>query len=145
MGSLDTLKFKVWDDTSAVVSLIKKWKPRGCKSEKDYEKSLYEFLHAELGNVLITKQFARGRLHADIVVGNKVIIEFKHKLRSTAEYHRLLGQMMEYTEWEGSVIIVLSGESEANLKKELKRRAAKLDGLWSNSILMDRRIIVLEK
>jgi hypothetical protein len=76
--------------------LIGKWKPRSCKSEKDYENSLYEFLHKELGDTQITKQYARGRIRADIVISEKVIIELKTNLDSTGKYQRLIGQLAAY-------------------------------------------------
>jgi len=35
MGLLDKLKFQAWDDVGAVVSLIHKWKPDRCKTERE--------------------------------------------------------------------------------------------------------------
>lgn len=97
MGLLDKLKFQAWDSVDAIVSLLEKWEPEGCKTEKDFEKSLYTYLHTELGDVQITKQFAHGRIRADLAVGDKVIIELKNNLDSTAKYQRLVGQIAERT------------------------------------------------
>ncbi len=44
MGLLDKLKFQL-DDVGAVVDVIGKWGPRRCATEKDYEKSMYTYLH----------------------------------------------------------------------------------------------------
>ncbi len=56
MGFLDKLKFKAWNSSGTIVSLIKQWKPRKCKTEKDYEKSLYSFLEKKLEDIEITRQ-----------------------------------------------------------------------------------------
>lgn len=122
MGFLDDLKFKVGDKIKFVTSLCEKWSPRKCKTEKDYEVSLYNYLHKELANtkIQITKQFAQGRIKADLLIGDKVIIELKTNLNSTAVYQRLTGQLLQYGEWKGRVIILLTGETEPNLRKELQ-------------------------
>lgn len=41
---LEKAKF-LWDPKGAVVSLIKEWEPGTLKTEAQYEKSLYDFLH----------------------------------------------------------------------------------------------------
>jgi hypothetical protein len=119
MGFLDKLKFNLWDDVGAVTTLIGNWQPESCKSEKDFENSLYKFLHAELGDTQITKQFAQGRIRADLAIGTKVIVELKFNLNTTTKYQRLIGQLDSYKGWEGRVIVLLVGETEPNLFKEL--------------------------
>jgi len=119
MGFLDELKFRAWDDLDTVTRLIKKWTPRRCKTEKDYEKSLYDYLHRELGQVQVTKQFAKGRIRADLVVGDRVIIELKHNLDNTGKYQRLIGQLEEYQDWDGRIVIVLTAKSDQHLRKQL--------------------------
>lgn len=121
MGFLDKLRFQAWDSVAAVTALMAKWKPKGCRTEKDFEKSLYSFLHAELGDIQITKQFAQGRIRADLVIGGKVIVELKHNLDSTAKYQRLIGQLSEYKTWDGYTVVLLTGKTDPNLKKELHR------------------------
>ena len=120
MGLLERLRFNFWDPVSMIISLIEEWKPTKCKTEKAYEKSLYSFLHKKLEDIQITRQYARGRIRADLVVGDKVIIELKNNLNSTTKYQRLIGQISEYKEWEGHIIILLTGETDPNLKKQLK-------------------------
>ena len=127
MGFLDKLKFDLWDRSTAVTDLINRWKPRGCKTEKDFELSLYDFLHKELGETQITKQFARGRIRADLVVAEKVIVELKTNLDSTGKFQRLIGQLAAYEEWDGSVIVLLTGTTDQNLLKELKLHTDKLN------------------
>ena len=127
MAFLDKLKFNLWDSPTTVIDLIDRWKPRGCKTEKDYELSLYEFLHKELGETQITKQYAHGRVRADLVVAAKVIIELKTNLDSTGKFQRLIGQMSAYEEWDGKVVILLTGKTDENLLKELKSQMKKLN------------------
>jgi hypothetical protein len=137
MGLLDVLKFRVATNAGAVTDLIKKWKPENCKSEKDFEKSLYEFLHVELGDgIQITKQFARGRMKADIVVDDKVIIELKFKLDTTAKYQRLIGQLETYRGWEGSIIVLLTEKTEPNLRKELIKKIDELNNREFNPLFL---------
>lgn len=119
MGVVDRLKFHAWDSVSAVADLIEKWRPRRCKTEKDYENSLYEYLHRELGGVQVTKQFAKGRIRADLAVAERVIIEIKHNLNATAKYQHLIGQLEDYQNWDGYVVIVLIGKADPNLRKQL--------------------------
>ncbi len=130
MGILDKLKFHALDSVGAVAGIIEKWAPTGCKTEKQYENSLYLVLHAELGDVQVTKQYAKGRIHADLVVDDKVIIELKHNLDSTAKFQRLVGQVESYKEWNGRVIILLTGTTEPNLRKQLDRHVETLNEGW---------------
>lgn len=119
MSLVDQLMFHAWDATGMIEKIIKRWKPGKLKNEKAYEKSLYDFLHAKLDDIQVTKQSAKGRIRADIVVGDKVIVEIKNNLDSTAKYQRLVGQLTEYKSWNGEVIIVLCGKTDRNLRKEL--------------------------
>ena len=96
MSLLDKLKCHTGNDVGAVGSIIKRWKPTKCKTEKDYEKSLYAFLHEQLGGTQITKQYAKGRIRADLVIADRVIVELKNNLDSTAKYQRLIGQLTQY-------------------------------------------------
>ena len=127
MGLLEKFQFHLWDGFGMVCSLIDEWEPGKLKSEKSYEKSLYEFLHNKLEDIQVTKQYAKKRIRADIVVGDQVIIELKHNLDTTAKYQRLLGQISEYSEWKGAIIVLLTGKTDPNLKKELMRHIKKLN------------------
>lgn len=140
MGFFERLRFKFLDPVGMISSLIKEWKPIRCKTEKDYEKSLYSFLHKRLEDTQITKQYAKARIRADLVVGDRVIIELKNNLNTTAKYQKLIGQITEYKEWDGEIIIVLTGERDANLYKELMKYAAE-----ENDDIDEERIIVIQK
>ena len=131
MSLLKKLEFHAWDSTGMIEKIIKRWKPGSLKNENQYEKSLYGLLHDSLGDIQVTKQYAKGRIRADIVVGEKVIIELKNNLDSTGKLQRLIGQLTEYNAWDGEIIVVLCGTTEKNLRKELNKFIWKMneDGL----------------
>jgi hypothetical protein len=127
MGLLERVKFAAWDNAGAVVDLIKKWVPGKCNTEKDYENSLYDYLHAELGSIQITKQFGHGRIKADLAVGDKVLLELKHNLDSTAKLQRLIGQLEGYRELDKTVVVLLTGKTDPNLRKDLQKTVEALN------------------
>ncbi|MGH7952280.1 MAG: hypothetical protein ACREFE_10225 [Limisphaerales bacterium] len=137
------------EDASSFQMLIEKWKPRGCKTEKDFELSLYKFLHKALEDVQITKQYARGRIRADLVVAGKFIIELKINLDTTSKYQRLIGQLAAYESWEGLVIILLTGITDKNLFKELKTHIEKNNEVIAGSLATffgaDAKFLLIEK
>lgn len=149
MGLLDNLKFKFWDEVEAVTSLLEKWRPRNCKTEKDFEKSLYKYLNENLGNIQITPQYAQGRVRADLLIGKSVIVELKTDLNSTAKYQRLIGQLTEYSEWKGRIIILLTGQTDPNLRKQLDEYVTKqssiLEGALEGVGVLKTKITVFEK
>jgi len=142
MGLLAKLKFQVWDKPGGIVALLDKWKPRDCSNERDFEKSLYAFLHLELGDIQVTKQYAKGRIRADLVIGDTVIVELKHNLDSTAKYQRLVGQLMEYKEWKGQTVVLLTGKTDPNLRKKLDTYLKK-EGLTED--ILEDKVTVYQK
>ncbi|GAH19881.1 unnamed protein product, partial [marine sediment metagenome] len=89
MGILSKIGFNL-NPVGTVMDIINKWKPGKCKTEKDYEKSLYNFLEKQLPDIEIVKQFGIGRTKVDIAVARKVFIEIKYNLNSTSKLQRLL-------------------------------------------------------
>ena len=85
MGTFNKLKYS-WDSVSMVSTLISKWSPRKCVTEKDYEQSLLKFLNKEIPEIKVTPQYAIGRTKADLLIGDRVIVEIKKDLTSTAQY-----------------------------------------------------------
>jgi len=142
MADLDKIKFKFWDDTGTVKSLIARWQPQGCKSEKDYENSLYDFLHRELPDIQVTKQYQKGRVRTDLLVSDRVIVELKIHLRSKANYQRLLGQLAELKQWPGSIIVLLIGDTDPNLSKSLR---AYVEDWTDDYFILFPKVIVIEK
>jgi len=108
-----------------VSTVIKSWKPRACKTEKDYEKSLRQELEKELKNRTIQSQYGAGRQRVDICVDGKVPIEIKKDLDSTAAYQRTIGQLDDYLKkWDG-VFLILCGETAPDVLKSLQEYARK--------------------
>ncbi len=141
MELVDSIKYN-FDKIGYIKNLIVKWEPVGCKTEKEYENSLYNFFHKSLPNTQITKQYAKGRIKADIVIDQQYIIELKNKLTSRANYQRLLGQLIEYKTWEGIIILLLIGESDQNFIKEIKSFIKKED---SSLLVYSPKFILIEK
>jgi len=145
MGIFDKIKFHMGDSVGFVTKKMESWEPKKCKTEKDYEKSLYQFLHDELGDLQVTKQYAKGRIRADLMIGDKVIIELKHNLDTTGKYQRLIGQISEYKEWDGRVIILLTGETDMNLRKQLDAFIKK-EGLGDSYLITEEtKVTVFQK
>jgi hypothetical protein len=142
MGWVQKLQFR-FDPDGMVRSAVKRWRPRSCDTEKEYEKSLYEFLHKEFPDIQVTRQFARGRVRADIVVGDNIIMELKNNLDTTAKYQRLMGQLMAYDEWDGQIFVVLTGDTDPNLRKQLAQYAEQENG--GDDLDDAERITVVEK
>ena len=133
MGVIDKLKFHVWDDVGAAVDIIKEWKPRDCKSEKDYEKALCRKLEKHFPGIEIIPQYSKNGVRGDIVVGGKVLIEIKYNLKSITT---LIGQLMRYKQkWPGRVLVLLTGDTKPSLIKELNEFIEK-EGLtdWSPKV-----------
>lgn len=113
-------------DSVEIAKSLKKWKPsKNFKSEKVFEKNLYEYLHDEFEDETFYRQYAKGKTRADIYVkmGNNVpvVIELKYAMIKRDEYHRLVGQIYEYiTEWEAEVVVVLCGDCERSFPKLIK-------------------------
>ena len=119
---------KVWfsyNEVIFVTELLEKWAPVNCKREKDFEVSLFSFLHERLPNFQITKQFGIGRTKADLVLEKRLAVEMKHNLDTTGKYQRLVGQLMDYNDWNGCVIVVLTGRNDQELVKRLRDFAEK--------------------
>lgn len=121
MASFDKLRFNFWDPMEFAQQLINEWEPGDLKTEQQYEKSLYDFLQQRLDGIQITRQYARGRVRADIAIGDKVIVEIKNNLDSTSKYHRLVGQLNEYKDWNEKIIVVLCGRTDPNLLHQLRK------------------------
>jgi len=130
-----------WDADGVVKNLIEQWSPIGCSSEKDCEDSLYAFLHQKLDDVQIVRQYGRGRAQIDLMVNDSIMIELKFRLSSKSEYQRLVGQLIDYKEWGKNLIIVLVGETEPGLLKDLKKVVSREFG----SFLLDSSANIIEK
>lgn len=143
MGLLDKFLWS-WDNVEVLTSLFDKWSPSNCKSEKDYENSLSSFLHEELENHEIIKQYAVGRFHADLVIDDELIIEIKYNFNTLTKYRNLLGQLAEYKDWSGPIILLLVGKTDPDLKKRLTSHA-KEEGFYGILPLQRYKVTVYDK
>lgn len=119
--------------------LVEKWTPLDCSSEKEYEDSFYNFLLENIPDFTITRQYALGRTKADIVVEDGFIIELKHNLTGTNEYHRVIGQITEYKKWGWPLLVVLTGTTDPDLQKRLERH---LDSEWPSIDPDDAKVVI---
>lgn len=127
------------DPFGRVCEAIESWRPRGCKTEKDYERSLVKKLEKELVKQTITPQWASGRQRIDIVVHGKVPIEIKKDLNSTAALHTTIGQLNQYLrDWDG-IILVLCGDIAGDLLKDLQKYVASQDALLWRRVYLYRK------
>jgi hypothetical protein len=145
MAFFDKVKFKLWDGADAVVGLINQWEPKNCKTEKDYEKSLVKFIRAELPDIEVTPQFSFGRTKADLVIGRKVIIEIKTNLSNTGSCQRLVGQLHDYSEWEGKVIVLLTGTTCPDLKMKINKAIKDINANHSGPLIIATKMMLIEK
>jgi len=108
---------------SDVLKLIDDWHPRGCKTEKDLERSLHRHLEKNLPSSEIIMQYASGRVKGDIGVDGQILIEIKDSLKSTSQLQRLMGQLDLYNGlWKGKVIVVVCGDSQRDLVNAVTKK-----------------------
>lgn len=106
-----------------VINLIDGWHPRGCKTEKDLERSLHRHLEKNLPSSEIIMQYASGRVKGDLAVDGNILIEIKDSLKSTGQLQRLLGQLELYAAlWKGKVIVLVSGDAHRDLVNSLTKK-----------------------
>ena len=117
-----SLKFKYWDHTNTAFDLIKNWKPRDCKTHKQYQNSLYQYLTQRLKKVKVIKEYGDGRIRGDIALDRKLMVEIKVNFDTTAEFQRTVGQIEGYLENDWSVIVVICGRRDKNLVSQLKEK-----------------------
>jgi len=127
-----------------VRKLIYAWKPRGCETEKDFERSLQKHLEKNLEKSDIVSQYAAGRVKGDIVVDGEILIEIKDDLKSTAQLQRLLGQLEIYNaQWKGKVIVVICGDTQRDLVSTLTKKIEDLKSQTAFLIFTDQKIFLI--
>lgn len=129
---------------SDVLKLIDDWHPRGCKTEKDLERSLHRHLEKNLPSSVIIPQYASGRVKGDLAVNGEILIEIKDSLKSTGQLQRLLGQLDLYNGlWKGKVIVLVCGDSQRDLVSALIKKVDSLKPDTLGAFLFDERNIHL--
>ena len=127
---LGKLRFQ-FDPAGSVKSILATWKPAAYKSEGEYEKDLYAHLHSNFDGVEVTRQFGSSRSRVDLSVGQKVFIELKKDLNSTAKLQRLLGQLELYKKegWSDGFLIIV-GEADKNLLSQAEEGLKRFEGIF---------------
>lgn len=125
MRLLERILFERPAAIDAVIKVIVAWTPGNLRTERAYEGSLYAYLHACLADVQVTRQYAIGRVRTDIMVGDRVLIEIKKDLDTVGKYHRLLGQIADFADWGGDLVVVLCGFTDPHLRKQLDHHLQK--------------------
>ena len=115
----------VSDPFSEVRKVIKSWRPRGCKTEPQYKKSLASKLESELKKRKVEREYGTGLRRVDIVVDGKVPIEMKRDLTSQGVLQRTIGQLDLYLKDWDKVFLVICGEVRPELLKSLKEYTSK--------------------
>ena len=124
-----------------VMKLIDAWHPRGCKTEKDLERSLHKHLEKNLPDLDVQMQYASGRVKGDICVDHRVLIELKDSLKSTGQLQRLMGQLDLYaSQWKKEVIVVICGDSQRDLVKVV---TTKVESLKPEGFFEERKIFLV--
>lgn len=124
-----------------VMKLIDEWRPRGCKTEKDLERSLHKHLEKNLPDVDVQMQYASGRVKGDICVDHTVLIELKDSMSSTAQLQRLIGQLDLYSsQWKEKVVVIICGDSQRDL---VKRVTEKVESLKPRGFLEEQKIFLV--
>jgi hypothetical protein len=127
-----------------VVKLIDDWHPRGCKTEKDLERSLHRHLEKNLTSSEIIMQYASGRIKGDLAIDGNILIEIKDGLKSMGQLQRLFGQIELYAaQWKGSVIVLVSGSSQRDLVNTLKKKIEALKEQSPFSFLMEAKYFLV--
>lgn len=113
-----------WNGYGLTKGLIKEWRPRKCKTEREYEDKLEKYLRARFSGVEVERQFGVGRSRVDICVGRKVFIELKKDLARTDQAQRLIGQIALYEQSNiEKLIIVLAGSVNQELLRSVQEVA----------------------
>lgn len=128
---MSTVAF-AWVPAGTVAELIEAWQPEGCRTHKQYQKSLNAFLAENLPDVRITMESGSSRVRADIEVGKAVIVEMKVGFDNTAKLQQLLGQIDLYKqEFPGRTIItVFLGKADRNIVQNFKQAVARDVKVW---------------
>lgn len=130
-----------FDPFGKVRKVIESWRPRGCITEKEFEASLLRKLKKELKGKKIQGQYGSGRQRVDIVVDDKVPIEVKKDIKNTSTLHRLIGQIDNYLNNWGGLIIVICGEITSDHQDYLEQYARNKSGL---TLLEDGLIVIIK-
>ncbi|MBK8265291.1 MAG: hypothetical protein IPK80_28675 [Nannocystis sp.] len=117
-----------------IVEALPRWRPTQTRYEAQYQAALARFLRRHLRGHDIEEQFplegldqnARTRRRrVDIVIDRTIAIEIKPRIDRSADIHRTVGQVREYSEMWGTrgPVLLLVCETAANFEASFAARS----------------------
>jgi len=122
MGDLGQKVSSFWDDMDKVERLIRDWKPEGYRTKGDYEKSLSAWLREHLKEKEIVKKVAIGKMKVDLAIGGTIFIQIRKDLQNQGQLERLITQIDGYSKNLKNLILILCGEVDKNLVRQVRRK-----------------------
>lgn len=109
---------------------INSWRPVCYSREIDFRVDLAAYLRTLGEKIFVVEEHGKGRGRRDIWVKNKenddkVVVELKFRLKGQNESHRLLGQILNYSEDAKALFVVLidpEPNTLAEFEQVVKRR-----------------------
>lgn len=121
------------ENDEALSEALGSWRPKQYETEQSYERSLYKHLGEQISGEVVEKQITFHKTRADIVVWGDRIIELKNNLNKITQYHRLIGQLEEYSGHSNNIHLVICGELDEafipRLREFFKEKDASLT-IW---------------
>jgi hypothetical protein len=135
------MEFHAWHSVATLKSLLSRWLPRPYKREEDFEDSLYRYLQRELPDVQVKKQFSEGLVRADLAIADSVLVEVKNNLDSQTEYRQLWDEIATWRNWDGSLILLLTGKVDPVLVKALQKKVK----AWTRPPVSEPKVTIIRK
>jgi hypothetical protein len=111
-----------WDEMDHVERLIRGWNPEGCLTKGDYERSLSAWLRGHLKEKEIVKKVAIGKMKVDLAIEGTIFIQIRKDLQNQGQLKRLITQIDGYSKNLKNLILILCGEVDKNLVREVRRK-----------------------
>lgn len=108
-----------------IKDLMEDWEPGNFNHESGYRDSLYRFLDKEFRLVDVKRRYSEGKVSPDITVGDNVFMEIYKDFDKDSDLQGLKTKIDnykdEYKEKGISIIVLLVGDADTELIKELQQ------------------------
>lgn len=122
MADLGQKVSSYWDDMDKIERLIRDWKPEGCRTKGDYERSLSRWLKEHLREKEIMRKVTIGKTKVDLAIGGTIFIQIRKDLQNQGKLERLVTQIDGYSKNLKNLILILCGEVDKNLVRQVRRK-----------------------
>ncbi len=122
MADLGQKVSSYWDEMDKIERLIRGWKPEGCRTKGDYERSLCRWLEEHLREKKIMRKVTIGKTKVDLAIGGTLFIQIRKDLQNQGQLKRLVSQMDGYSKNLKNLILILCGEVDKNLARQVRRK-----------------------